>query len=176
MIVLGVLFLLFLILAFLLLTPFEIQIDTLTGNYRLRWRGIASARLAGEADEPLLRLWLMGWRKELSLWDLAVSSGKREEREPKSRKKEGWKRPRWLTWRFALRLLQTFRVKIFRLQIDSDDYVLNAWLFPLFYRFSAGRRQLNINFSGRNELELYVTNRIWNVLWVFITGILKIKK
>ncbi len=53
---------------------------------------------------------------------------------------------------------------------------MNAYLFPVFHLLSGGSRQLNINFSGHNELVLIMTNRIWNILWVFLIEFFKPKR
>ncbi len=178
MLALGiVLLVLLLIFLLLLLAPFELRLDTISGDCCLRWRGIASVRLSGEVRDPVVRLWLLGWRKKYHL--LELGGGKEEEEgEAKQRERRPKKggRPRWLTFRLIRRLLRTFRVHRLRLLLDTDDYVLNAYLFPIFQGFSKGNRQLTINFSGRNELALTVTNRIGKVGWVFLSEIIKPKK
>ncbi len=172
-----VLSMLLLLLLTILLAPFELRLDTLSGEYCLRWRGIVSVRLTGEVRDPVVRLWLLGWRKKYHLLELGGGKEKKEEEaEPTERRTKRGGRPRWLTFRLVRRLLRTFRVRRLRLLLDTDDYVLNAYLFPLFQRFSSRSRQLTINFSGRNELSLTVTNRIGKVGWVFLSEILKPKK
>lgn len=168
---------LLLLLLTILLAPFELRLDTISGDYCLRWRGIASLRLTGEVRDPVVRLWLLGWRRKYHLLELGGGKKKKErEAEPTERRPKKRGRPPWLTFRLIRRLLRTFRVHRLRLLLDTDDYVLNAYLFPVFHQLSKRNRQLTINFSGRNELALIVTNRIGKIGWVFLSEILKPEK
>lgn len=172
---LGLFLILFFLLVFLLLSPFELRVNTWSEEYSLRWRGIASARLTGTMKDPLLRVWLLGWRREFHLLDMTGRTEEKKEGKDGKGKKAARKRPQWFTWNMIRRLLRTFRVRRFHLLLDTDDYVMNAFLFPVFYRFSGRNRQLHINFNGRTELAMEVTNRIWSLLWVFINEITKSK-
>lgn len=177
MLALGIiLVLLLLLLAVVLLDPFELRIDTISGEYCLRWRGLVSVRLTGTVPDPVMRLWVMGWRKDFHLLEMGGEKKEEEESKPESAKKKKRKRPKWLTFRLVRRLLRTFRVHTFRLALDTDDYVMNAYLYPVFHLLSARNRRLNINFSGRNELVLIVSNRIGNLLWAFLIEFFKYKR
>jgi len=167
------------VIVFLLLPlffPIELLIDTTAGEYLFRWRGVGGARLTGALDDPVLRWWVAGWRKEKRLLDLVGPRGREKEKEkPPEHRRAGGKRPRWLTWRLMVRVVRTFRIRTFRLQLDTDDFVMNAILFPIFYHLSGGPRQWAINFDGRSELVLKVTNRPVAVLWALITEVIKPK-
>jgi len=178
MLVLGIILLiLFLLLTVILLDPFELRIDTVAGEYCLRWRGLVSVRLTGEVPDPVMRLWVMGWRRDFRLLEMGGGREKEEdEKAPKPAKKKKRRRPKWLTFRLMRRLLHTFRVHTFRLALDTDDYVMNAYLFPVFHLLSSRKRQLHINFTGHNELVLIVSNRIWNLLWAFLIEFFKPKR
>ena len=65
-----------------------------------------------------------------------------------------------------VRILKSFRVRRFRVEIDTDDYVLNAYLFPVFHLLSRGR--LQINFNGRNDIQIEITNRIGRIAWAWL--------
>jgi len=177
MLVLGIILLLLgLFLVSLLLNPFVLHLDTRQGVYSLLWWGVASARVVGSDSGPVLSLWLLGWRKRFSLIDLLGSSPEAKKKKPeKKKKRSGWKRPRWLTFRFGLRMLRTFRVREFRLMLDTDDFVRNAYWWPVFHFLSRRKGGLSINFHGENELVLVISNRLWDVAWVFITGFLSPK-
>jgi hypothetical protein len=177
MLVPGILlFLLVLILVSLLLNPFVLHLDTRQGIYSLGWWGMASAHVTGSELGPVLRIWMLGWRKQFSLLDLMGPSPKAEKKKPeKKKKRSGWKRPRWFTFRLGLRILRTFRVREFRLHLDTGDFVRNAYWWPVFYILSGRKGGLSINFQGENELVLIMSNRLWDVAWVFLTGFISPK-
>ncbi len=172
MLVVSILLLLLgLFLLSLLLNPFILHLDTRRDIYSLRWWGMASARVTGSDLGPVLRIWVLGWRKQFFLLHLLRPSRQAEKKKPeKKKKKSAWKRPRWLTLRLGLRLLRTFRVKKFQLTLDTGDFARNAYWWPVFYTLSHRKGDLSINFQGNNELVLVMSNRLWNVAWVFLTG------
>ncbi len=109
------------ILALVLLDPFELHINTISGEYCLRWRGLVSVRLTGTVPDPVMRLWVMGWRKDFRLLEMEGGKEKEEDKkETKPAKKKKRKRPNWLTFRLMRRLLRTFHVHSFRLALDTD--------------------------------------------------------
>ncbi|NNF36534.1 MAG: hypothetical protein HKN68_20700 [Saprospiraceae bacterium] len=66
-------------------------------------------------------------------------------------------------------ILNTFQVKEMEVNIDTDDYIINAYLFPvaqyLGYRI---QKPLSINFIGINKVELRIKNRIVNLLYAML--------
>lgn len=174
-IALGILLgLLFLLLALILFDPIELCIDTRREDYHLRWSGLGSARLTGSLDDPVLRVWVLGWRRRFHLLDGA--GGADEPGPEKKRKASKRRRPDWFDRRMMLRLLRTFRVRRFSLQLDTGDYAANALLHPLFGLLSRRGGQWRIVYGGPSELDLRVTNRGWDVLIAFLTGIFFTKK
>jgi hypothetical protein len=172
-----VLALFLLLIGLILFDPFELCIDTVRNDYHLRWRALGSARLKGPVDDPVLRVWVLGWRREFRMLDWAAGEKKPQAEKPRRKKtKAGSGRPRWLTWRFALRMLRTFRVRRLRVQLDTGDYALNGLLYPVFVQLSRWAGHWRIAFGGPSELDLLVTNRGWDVLVAFLTGILSSKK
>jgi hypothetical protein len=51
-------------------------------------------------------------------------------------------------WRKARRLLASFQIRRFNLIVDTDDYILNAYLYPVFAFLTGHNRHLAINFIG----------------------------
>jgi hypothetical protein len=72
------------------------------------------------------------------------------------------------SWKNIRRVLASFEVRRFRLILDTDDFILNAYLYPVFVFLSGKNRVLAINFQGRNAVDILVTNRMWRVLWALI--------
>ena len=57
------------------------------------------------------------------------------------------------------RLLLSFRVKAFRLDLDTGNPILNARLYPLTYLPGPGTGAVRINFQNRNNIRLQIVNR-----------------
>jgi hypothetical protein len=66
------------------------------------------------------------------------------------------------------RILQSFRLIKMRVNFDTDDYILNAYLYPLFYFLSKNNRNLNINFNGDLYLELLMISRPIRIVLAYL--------
>lgn len=157
---LGILLLILLLIAlWLLLSPLVLKIDTDTGLYQMRYGGIAHARILPE--KLAVRLWVFFWKKEYSLYDWEPGK-KQESRQEKSAKKTT-KRQRDLNQQMdqfrkwkpkIIRAIRAIRVRVFRLDIDTDDFVWNSYLYPVFYYLDRGRKQITVNYRGDATLKL----------------------
>lgn len=69
------------------------------------------------------------------------------------------KKTKKLSFRTVIRIMRSFKVKKFYINIDSGDCITNSKLYPVFsflnYRFGG----FHINFIGQNALVLVVENR-----------------
>ena len=143
-------------LTYVLLMPLEVCIDSYTERYFLRMGVLA--RLGVEKDPvELIRLHLkvlflnFYWLpSEISQWG---RSKKKMPRKDKGRKK------RSMTLMQARKLLQSFRVKSFRLELDTGNPVLNAKLYPLLFLPGLRTWDVGVNFLGRNHVSLQIVNR-----------------
>jgi hypothetical protein len=90
--------------------------------------------------------------------------GKRPEKEPAG------VRPKKLTGgvRMATEMVRSFRIRRLLLDIDTDDFVLNAWLVPLFSFVNYENIQMRVNFEGTASMHLEMRNRMATMLWIFI--------
>ncbi len=156
-------------LAYLLLMPLELNIDSSRGQYCLRMGFLA--RVSVEKDPvELLKLHLKVlflnfiWRPS----DLA-SRGLPKKKLAKKVKRGGKGR---ITLAQGWRLLQSFRIKAFRLELDTGDPIRNAQLYPLFFLIGQYGGNLGINFTGHNSLKLQVVNRPIHI----IRAIVNLKK
>ncbi len=174
-IVLGVLLLLLLILLYGLINPITVLIDSRAETIRLTWKGIGSVWVLGEMSNPVIRIRMLGWQKNISLLDLRGSSKKKELQKEKKARNRSWKRPDWLTFQLIVRLLKTFQIQQLRLDLDTRDYLQNAYWYPVFWGLSRGNRQFRINFQGKSELVLVITNHPWRLVWVLGTGFISSK-
>ena len=150
---------------YLLLMPLELCVDSYRDRYYLRLGFLA--RLSLEKDPmELLRLHLkvlfmdFFWRpSDLSSWGKPKKKPTRKGRVGKMRK---------MTLAQGKRLLQTFRVKTFRMELDTGNPVLNAQLLPLGFLMGPYGEKVGINFQGRNDILLQIANRPIYILNAFI--------
>ncbi|MFO7935771.1 MAG: hypothetical protein R6U78_17035, partial [Bacteroidales bacterium] len=64
--------------------------------------------------------------------------------------------------------VRAFRIRKLRLDIDTDDFLLNAWLIPAFSMVNSGNIRMSANFNGDFSLLLDVRTRICVLLWIVI--------
>ena len=70
--------------------------------------------------------------------------------------------------RKAIRVMRTFRVTQWEMDVDTGDYVWNAWLYPVGHWMSKGNRHIRVNFRGENEWLLTVENRLYRIVYALI--------
>ena len=121
------------------------------------------ANLVFNNEEPLIRLKAFFWQKEINL--LEINSQKKTK--PK-RKKEKKKKRKFNFWKKHKPLLKAIQVKQFYLNIDTDDYIWNAYLYPISNLLSNQKRQLKINFQGDFEILLEVQSRPIQILYALL--------
>ena len=150
---------------YLLLMPLELCIDSYQGKYYFQMGFLARVSVEKDPVEFLrlhLRVLFMNffWRpSDFRKWS--------RQKKKTTIKKKGSKM-RKLTLAQGKRLLRTFRVKAFRLELDTGNPVLNAQLFPFSYLPGQQVGGVGINFLGRNNILLQITNRPIYILNAFI--------
>ena len=83
-------------------------------------------------------------------------TGKAQKREPRKK--------RSVNFTTALRILKSFQVKRFLLDIDTGDYMTNAKLVPVFVLLDEFLASFHINFQNRNILVMDLRNRPYRIL------------
>ena len=138
----------------LLLAPILIRINSKKDLYLIRWIGFAGAKVSLQKES--LSLWILFWKKDYDLTELLMKRSKKKMVRKKKKKKRKFKLSK------VRSLLNSFEVRKFNLNFDSDDFVLNAYLFPILHFLSRKQVQISTNFNGNFELEAEVVNRpIW---------------
>ncbi len=146
----------------LLLAPLIIRVDTARHDYSLSWRGIGRVSVVLLNDELALRVRIFFWRMHF----FPLRKPDKPDKPTSAKKRTGIQRR--FTWLKAKRLLQSFRIQRFKVELDTDDYALNAQLYPLLYWVSGPSRDLSVNFSGRNRLLLQIENRLFRIVRVLL--------
>ena len=64
--------------------------------------------------------------------------------------------------------LGSFRIRKLHLDLDTDDFMLNAWLVPVFSMVNSKDIQMRVNFDGNSSLLLDLRIHLGSLLWIFI--------
>jgi len=148
----------------MLLVKIDLMIDTNTNQYYIQLRGLAKASIEKHPVEMLrikLNLFFINYYF-YPLRYIGINENKRKvtKKNKKTKSKIGLRK--------GLRLLKSFKIKRFDLNIDTGDYTLNAKLYPLFLFLNNGVRHFHVNFENRNQFVLHIQNRPIDIIKSFI--------
>lgn len=153
------------LLVWMLFAKLQLQIDTKSNFYQLQWQGIFRANIIPLADDLILRLRIFFWQKDLYPLHWTPKPKKKSQKSHKPNR-PGRNSFKWI--RKGKNILRSFRVRLFRLRVDTGDYVRNSYWYPVFYFLSNEKRQLSVNFNGINHLQLHVENQLYRILLAII--------
>mgnify|MGYP001820375450 CR=1 FL=1 len=152
------------LLIYLLLTPVSLFIDTRRDKYVIQQKGVVKASVLGDKKE-VLKVKLNVLFLKFYLYPLRSSKSKSK---PKIKGKKKSKKRKFLSFKTGLKLLKSFKVKRFRIDIDTGDYIVNAKLYPAFAYLNYKIGGFNINFQDRNQLVLHIQGRPIYIIKSFI--------
>lgn len=158
--------LLLIVLLALLFTPFIVRVNTQQNQYQLRW-GIARVQFIPRKDDGIIALQFAFWKRDFSLLQLLAKTPTKkvvQPQKPNARKKGAGR----LSFHRLRKILQSFRIPYVYLDLDSDDFVTNAYWYPVCRALSTPTRQLRINFGGHNQCAFELRNRAVDVLIALI--------
>lgn len=157
-------FLLVLVVVMVLVLPVEVEIDTEKELYEARGWGILGFRILPGREKWQLFYRIFSSEKE---WQSQPAKPVPHRRLSKVKKS---KPPFSVAqmWRLGKNMIRAIRVKRLWVNWDTDDFSLNARLYPLFQFLSGGRRRFNINFNGKQELAIHLQTRLYRVAWAFL--------
>ena len=162
MVLVIILALILILLAYILLAPVDLYINTISGEYFIRQRGIVKARAIWD-DDKIIRLRMHVFFFSFNVFPLEkMKSGKQKKKKKKNTRELVQVRKNQS--RKVLKVVRSFRIRRFFIDLDNGDYVQNAQLYPVFafldYRYGGFR----INFLGRTDLILHIQNTPFRVL------------
>ena len=146
----------------LLFAPIQIYIDTDTVKYYVGIKGLAKASLEPDKKE-LIRVRLKVLFYERCFYPIKKSS------KPKLPEKKA-KPHRKIKFGKILRVIKSFEVRRFELDLDTGDYIANAKLYPVFMLLNHYVASFHINFENRNKLLIDIRNRPYRILKSFINN------
>jgi hypothetical protein len=68
------------------------------------------------------------------------------------------------------KVLRAFRIRRMYLDIDTDDFILNAQLIPVFSALNSEHIRMRANFEGEASLLMDIRTRLGALLWAFMTS------
>ena len=160
LIVLGIL------VTYLLLMPIILSIDTSNNEYYIQLKGLVKAYVEPHEEEIIrIKLNVFFMRFYFFPIDEIIKRNKTKKLKPKKNKT---KRKRSFSASKGMKILKTFKVKQFVIDMDTGDVIQNAKLYPAFAFFNYYKGGFNINFEGRNILVVRLQNRPIDIIKVFI--------
>ena len=155
-----------LMLSYLLFSPLQIIIDSQQALYAIRWKGLMEAGLNLHLEEIAIRLKVFFWEKDLFPLRRQPEPVSQQKIAKKKKKKSSlspaWRKKVW-------KLLKSFEVKQFQLDLDTDNYIYNSYLWPVCYFLSNHKnRQLSINYDGRVKVLVLIENRLYRMIKAMI--------
>ena len=160
----SIIVLFFLLLLLLLFIPVTACIDSVSNQYYIRIHGLVKASFEEDKAE-IFRVRLEVFFFNFYVYPLRRKKRKKRHSENKKKVSKSKKRMHFKT---ALRLIKSFRIRRFYLDIDTGNCILNAKLYPVFALVKYNGANCNINFQGRNQLVVVLRNRPLDIIKSFI--------
>ncbi|MBD0849540.1 hypothetical protein [Maribacter arenosus] len=152
------------IIVYLLFVQLVLYIDTGTNEYYVRVKGLMKANIMPHKEE-LIQIRIRAFFMNFYFYPINKIGTPIK---PSTTKKLGIKKKRQLGFRKGLRLLRSFEVKRFYVELDTGNCITNAKLYPLFALLNQKSGNFRINFEGKNQLILHLQNRPIHILKSFI--------
>ena len=153
------------LLLWILLGPVILFLNTDTNRYLLVLPGIFKMVVIPSAEIFHIRGWI--FFIPFKYKPFQDRTGKRKEKPKKPRKK--WKLKKFAGGKQIINdVARSLRIRKLSLDIDTDDFILNAWLVPVFSMVNTRDIQMRVNFEGTSSLLLDLRTRLGTLLWIVI--------
>jgi hypothetical protein len=148
-----------------MLGPVIIVVDSASNRYFLNLPGIFQARVVPAEELFQVRGWILFVPYRFN--PFKKRSQKRKKKETDAKKKKKFRVPGG-GFGLVTDAVKTIRIKKLEMDLDTDDFLLNAWLVPVFSVIHLPNTRLHVNFVGESTLLLDMRIRLGALLWVFI--------
>ena len=158
-----------LLLVLLLWVPFSLYVNTENSEYYASLKGIAKLSPHYANNHLQLAVTTPAYSFKISLDSLSKEKRERPRRKNKKRKTRARRKLKFSQMvKLAKRLARSLTVKRFYINLDTDNYTLNAQLIPLFSLLNGKAIRFNTNYSGINSCEILVITRPARIVWPMI--------
>jgi hypothetical protein len=145
--------------------PVIIFLNTGEGRYFINLPGIFKASVVPDDALFMIRGWVFFIPYRIR--PFGRKKKKRKEKEEKSpRKKPSFNLRNGMN--MGRNMLHAFRIRKLHLNIDTDDFSLNAWLIPVFSAVNSENIRLKANFEGQAFMLLDLRTSLGALLWALI--------
>lgn len=153
------------LLLWILFVPVSLFLDTDTNRYYLVLPGIFKAVVVPSTEIFHIRVWIFFIPFRFN--PFKDKTGRRKGKYKKPSKK--WRLKKFAEGRQIISdAVRSIRIRKLLLDIDTDDFMLNAWLVPAFSMVNSRDIQMRVNFEGTSSLFLDLRTRLGNLLWIVI--------
>ncbi len=153
------------LLIWILFGPVILFLDTETNRYHLFLPGIFKAAVVPAEGLFRIRVWIFFIPFAFNPFAIGRRKNRIKDERPEGRK--GLKR-RSNNIQVLMEAIRSFRIRKLHLDLDTDDFILNAWLVPVFSVVNTGNIRLGVNFEGNVSMVLDLRTRLGSLLWIFI--------
>ncbi len=142
-----------------------ICINTTTNEYYMQLRGLVKASIEPDKKEIIhIKLNILFF----NIYFYPLRKSNTSNQRTKTEKNDGKMDKNRISIRKGLRILRTFKVKRFLLDIDTGDCISNAKLYPFFALLNYKGGNFKVNYNDRNIVLLLLRNRPINLIISFI--------
>lgn len=149
------------LLLWILFGPVIIFMDTDRNRYLLTLPGVFSAKLVSNQDQFYFRVWVFFIPVKIDPFNMKRKKSHGDNEKPEKKKKS---KKRSGNIKLITGAIRAIRIRKLKLNIDTDDFVLNAWLVPVFSRVNSENILMQVNFEGNNFLHMNLRTRISSLL------------
>ncbi len=166
------------LLVWLLLAPLYLYIHTGESRYEAGLTGFFKARLVnGKHGLPELKMRVLFYPFRMPLIRLGEDRKKPSKaiKKQKKSKKRSWQgfRKIKLIMKISWKLVRSFRLKKFYLNVDTGNVITNAYLFPVFSVLGGKKYRLSVNYASKNELILRLENNLMTIFSHIVVQFIK---
>lgn len=152
------------LLAWILLSPLQFEIDTRVPVIMVQWKSIGNATLIYEDEEWWLKIRVLFFSKKWNLMQMIFTGRKKKKQDQSHRKKRTRKS---VTVLKIFKIFKTFEIVHTEVAFSAEDNILNAQWYWLNF-FPLTRQHVHINFIEENYLVLVIRNKAWRMAYAFI--------
>jgi len=145
--------------------PIVMVIDTRGNQYYIHLKGLAKANVVNDEKE-IFKIKLKVLFFNFNFYPLNKKTKVLYDNEKKKKPKKRYSKQ--VSFKTGLRVLKSFKIKQFDMNLDTGDCICNAKLYPIFAFLNHYRGGFHINFQGRNHLILVLENRPIRIIKSFI--------